>query len=93
LFANAMGALDRPGMRNAVATQGAQAKRSAILTWEGRELAEVPQNLLEGTIAIHRVALQRELAAAAGDVRLRAEITAIEQHGDEVVARGADGSE
>jgi hypothetical protein len=47
----------------------------------------------KGTIAIHRVALQRELAAAAGDVRLRAEITAIEQHGDEVVAKGADGSE
>jgi 2-polyprenyl-6-methoxyphenol hydroxylase-like FAD-dependent oxidoreductase len=93
LFANAMSALDRLGMRDAVAAKGAPAKRSAILTWEGRELAEVPRDLLEGTIAIHRADLQRELAAAAGEVRLGAEIEAVEQHNDEVVARGADGSE
>jgi 2-polyprenyl-6-methoxyphenol hydroxylase-like FAD-dependent oxidoreductase len=93
LFANAMSALDRLGMRDAVAAQGAPAKRSAILTWEGRELAQVPRDLLEGTIAIHRADLQRELAAAAGEVRLGAEITAVEQHDDGVVARGADGSE
>jgi 2-polyprenyl-6-methoxyphenol hydroxylase-like FAD-dependent oxidoreductase len=92
LFANAMGALDRLGMRDAVAAQGAPAKRSAILTSRGRELAQVPRDLLEGTIAIHRADLQRELAAAAGEVRLGAEITAVEQHGDGVVARGADGS-
>jgi FAD-dependent urate hydroxylase len=93
LFANAMGALDRLGMREAVAAQGAAAKRSAILTWEGRELAQVPRDLLEGTIAVHRADLQRELAAAAGEVRLGAEITAAEQRNDGVVARGADGSE
>jgi 2-polyprenyl-6-methoxyphenol hydroxylase-like FAD-dependent oxidoreductase len=93
LFANAMSALDRLGMRAAVAAQGAAAKRSAILTWEGRELAEVPRDLLEGTIAIHRADLQRELAAAAGEVRFGAEITAVEQHDNGVVARGADGSE
>jgi 2-polyprenyl-6-methoxyphenol hydroxylase-like FAD-dependent oxidoreductase len=93
LFANAMSALDRLGMRDAVAAQGAPAKRSAILTWEGRELAQVPRDLLEGTIAIHRADLQRELAAAAGEVRLGAKITAVEQHDDGVVARGADGSE
>jgi 2-polyprenyl-6-methoxyphenol hydroxylase-like FAD-dependent oxidoreductase len=93
LFANAMSALDRLGIRGAVAAQGAPAKRSAILTWEGRELAQVPWDLLEGTIAIHRADLQRELAAAAGEVRLGAEITAVEQHDDGVVARGADGSE
>jgi 2-polyprenyl-6-methoxyphenol hydroxylase-like FAD-dependent oxidoreductase len=93
LFGNAMGALDRLGMREAVAAQGAAAKRSAILTWKGRELAQVSPDLLEGTIAIHRADLQRELAAAAGEVRLRAEITAAEQRDDGVVARGADGSE
>jgi 2-polyprenyl-6-methoxyphenol hydroxylase-like FAD-dependent oxidoreductase len=93
LFANAMSALDRLGMRDAVAAHGATAKRSAILTREGRELAHVPQDLLEGTIAIHRADLQRELSAAAGDVRLGAEITAVEQDDDGVVARGADGSE
>jgi 2-polyprenyl-6-methoxyphenol hydroxylase-like FAD-dependent oxidoreductase len=93
LFANAVSALDRLGLRDAVAAQGAPARRSAILTSEGRELAQVPRDLLEGTIAIHRADLQRELAAAAGEVRLGAEITAVEQHDGGVVARGADGSE
>jgi 2-polyprenyl-6-methoxyphenol hydroxylase-like FAD-dependent oxidoreductase len=93
LFANAMSALDRLGMRDAVAAQGAQAKRSAILTWKGRELAQVPRDVLEGTIAIHRADLQRELAAAGGEMRLGTEITAVEQRDDGVVARGADGSE
>ena len=93
LFGNGMSALDRLGMRDTVAAQGALAKGSAILTREGRELARVPRDLLEGSIAIHRADLQRELAAAAGDVRLGAEITAVEQHDDGIVARGADGSE
>jgi 2-polyprenyl-6-methoxyphenol hydroxylase-like FAD-dependent oxidoreductase len=93
LFANAMSALDRLGIRDAVAAQGAPAKRSAILTWKGDELARVPQDLVAGTIAIHRADLQRELAGAAGEVRLGVEITAVEQHDDGVVARAADGSE
>jgi 2-polyprenyl-6-methoxyphenol hydroxylase-like FAD-dependent oxidoreductase len=93
LFGNGMSALDRLGMRNAVAAQGAPAKRSAILTWEGRVLSQVPRDLLEGTIAVHRADLQRELAAAAGEVRFGAEIAAVEQHDDGVVARGADGRE
>jgi 2-polyprenyl-6-methoxyphenol hydroxylase-like FAD-dependent oxidoreductase len=93
LFANAMGALDRLGVREAVATRGAAATHSAILTREGRELTRVPPDLLEGTIGLHRADLQAELAAAAGDVRLGAEVTAVEQGEDGVVARGADGSE
>jgi 2-polyprenyl-6-methoxyphenol hydroxylase-like FAD-dependent oxidoreductase len=35
LFANAMRALDRLGVAEAVAARGAAATRSAILTWEG----------------------------------------------------------
>jgi 2-polyprenyl-6-methoxyphenol hydroxylase-like FAD-dependent oxidoreductase len=93
LFANAMRALDRLGVGGAVAGQGAPAKRSAILTWEGRELTQVPPDLLEGTVAVHRADLQAELAAAAGEVRLGAEVTAVEQDGSGIVARGADGSE
>jgi 2-polyprenyl-6-methoxyphenol hydroxylase-like FAD-dependent oxidoreductase len=93
LFANAMRALDRLGVGEAVAAQGAPAKRSAILTWEGRELTQVPPDLLEGTVAVHRADLQAELAAAAGEVRLGAEVTAVEQDGSGIVARGADGSE
>lgn len=93
LFANAMRALDRLGVREAVAARGAAATRSAILTRQGRELARVPSDLLAGTIAVHRADLQAELAAGAGDVRLGIEITAVEQGEGGVVARGADGSE
>jgi 2-polyprenyl-6-methoxyphenol hydroxylase-like FAD-dependent oxidoreductase len=93
LFANAMRALDRLGVGEAVAARGAAATRSAILTWNGRELTRIPSDLLEGTIAVHRADLQAELAVAAGEVRLGVEVTAVEQHDDGVVARGADGSE
>jgi 2-polyprenyl-6-methoxyphenol hydroxylase-like FAD-dependent oxidoreductase len=93
LFANAMRALDRLGVAAAVAARGAAATRSAILTWKGRELTRVPPDLLEGTIALHRADLQAELAAAAGEVRLGVEITAVEQGEDGVVARSTDGRE
>src|SRR5262245_52286582 len=65
LFANAMRALDRLGVAGAVAALGAPTLRSAILTREGRELTQVPRDLLEGTIALHRADLQSELASAA----------------------------
>jgi 2-polyprenyl-6-methoxyphenol hydroxylase-like FAD-dependent oxidoreductase len=48
LFANAMRALDRLGVREAVAAQGAAAKRSAILTWDGRELTRIPWTCSRG---------------------------------------------
>jgi 2-polyprenyl-6-methoxyphenol hydroxylase-like FAD-dependent oxidoreductase len=93
LFANAMRALDRLGVWEAVAAQGAAATRSAILTRDGRELTRVPPDLLEGTIALHRADLQAELAAGGGEVRLGVEVKAVEQHDHGVVAVGADGSE
>jgi 2-polyprenyl-6-methoxyphenol hydroxylase-like FAD-dependent oxidoreductase len=93
LFANAMSALDRLGVGEAVATRGAAATRSAILTSDGRELTRVPSDLLEGTIALHRADLHAELAAASGDVRLGVEVTAVEQGEDGVVARSTDGIE
>jgi 2-polyprenyl-6-methoxyphenol hydroxylase-like FAD-dependent oxidoreductase len=93
LFANGMRALDRLGVRDAVAARGAAATRSAILTSDGRELTRVPSDLLEGTIALHRSDLQAELAAAGGEVRLGVEVAAIERGEDGVVARGTDGSE
>ena len=93
LFANAMRALDRLGVGEAVAARGAAATRSAILTSDGRELTRVPSDLLEGTIALHRADLQAELAAASGDVRLGVEVTAVDQGEDGVVARSADGRE
>jgi 2-polyprenyl-6-methoxyphenol hydroxylase-like FAD-dependent oxidoreductase len=76
-----------------VAAHGAAASRSAILTREGRELTEVPLDLLAGTIAVHRADLQATLAAAVGDVRLGVEVTAVEQDENRVVAKTAEGSE
>jgi 2-polyprenyl-6-methoxyphenol hydroxylase-like FAD-dependent oxidoreductase len=93
LFANAVRALDRLGVGEAVAARGAAATRSAILTWKGDELTQVPPDLLEGTIAVHRADLQAELAAACGEVRLGVEVTAVQQRDDTVVAVAADGSE
>ena len=54
LFTNAMKALHRLGVGEAVAARGAAATQSAILTWEGRELSRVPSDLLEDTVAVHR---------------------------------------
>src|SRR5262245_42767625 len=93
LFANAVTALDRLGVAEAVAGRGAAATRSAILTWEGDELTRIPSDLVEGTIAVHRADLQAELAAACGEVRLGVEVTAVQQRDDTVVALAADGSE
>jgi 2-polyprenyl-6-methoxyphenol hydroxylase-like FAD-dependent oxidoreductase len=93
LFANAMRALDRLGVRDAVAARGAAATRSAILTSDGRELSRVPSDLLEGTIALHRADLQAELAAASGDLHLGVEVAAVDQGEDGVVARSTDGSD
>jgi 2-polyprenyl-6-methoxyphenol hydroxylase-like FAD-dependent oxidoreductase len=93
LFANAMRALGRLGAREAVAARGALAKRSSILTWQGRELTQVPGDLLDGTLALHRADLQAALAEAAGELRLGVEVTAVEQSDGFVVARGPNGLE
>jgi 2-polyprenyl-6-methoxyphenol hydroxylase-like FAD-dependent oxidoreductase len=93
LFANAMKALDRLDAGEAITARGAAAKRSAILTKEGRELTRVPSDLLEGTIAVHRADLHAELADRAGEVRLGTEVTAVEPSEDGVIAYCADGSE
>jgi 2-polyprenyl-6-methoxyphenol hydroxylase-like FAD-dependent oxidoreductase len=93
LFANAMTALDRLGVGDAVAARGAAATRSAILTGKGELLAQVSTALLEGTIAVHRADLHAELAAAAGEVRLGVKVAAVHQSDDTVAAVSADGSE
>src|SRR5215207_10778329 len=93
LFANAMRALDRLGVRGAVAAAGARVCRAIVLTWEGRELNEMPADLLDGMIAIHRADLQAVLARAAGGVRLGADVVSVQQDADEVVARVSDGAE
>ena len=93
LFANAMDALGRLGVAEAVAAAGAPARHSAILTSDGRELSTLPVELLDGMVAVHRGELQAALLQAAGEVRLGVEIKGVEQTGDGVVVRSADGSE
>jgi 2-polyprenyl-6-methoxyphenol hydroxylase-like FAD-dependent oxidoreductase len=82
-----MRALARLGVREAVAARGAAAKRSAIRTSAGRELVQVPPDLLDGTVAIHRAELQSLLGEAAGEVRLGVEVTAVEQDAGGVILR------
>jgi len=93
LFANAMNALDRLGVAQAVAAAGAIVRHSAIRTSDGRQLTTLPADLLEGAVAVHRGDLQTVLLEAAGEVRLGVEIEAVDQIDDEVVARSADGFE
>jgi 2-polyprenyl-6-methoxyphenol hydroxylase-like FAD-dependent oxidoreductase len=93
LFGNAMDALDRLGVAEAVTAAGAPATHSAILTSDGRELTTMPTDLLAGAVAVHRGDLQAALLQAAGEVRPGVEITSVDQTGDEVVARAADGIE
>ena len=102
LFANAMRALDRLGVGDAVRARGARAEHSAILTSSGYQLLALPSDLLKGAVAIRRSDLQTALHDAAQNVRLGAVITSVErdgetaklddgtdQHGDLLI--GADG--
>jgi 2-polyprenyl-6-methoxyphenol hydroxylase-like FAD-dependent oxidoreductase len=93
LFGNAMSALEQLGVREAVIARGAAATRSAILAFSGRQLTELPSDLLEGTVAIHRADLHAVLAEVAEDVRVDHEVVALEQHDRGVVVRTASGAE
>jgi len=93
LFANAMDALGRLGVAEAVAAAGARATHSAILSSDGRELMIMPTDLLAGAVAVHRGDLQAALLQHAGEVRPGVEITSVDETGNDVVARGVDGTE
>jgi 2-polyprenyl-6-methoxyphenol hydroxylase-like FAD-dependent oxidoreductase len=93
LFGNAMSALERLGLREAVAARGAADTRSAILTSNGRQLTELPSDLLEGTVAIHRADLQAVLAEAAEEVRVGYEVAVVQQRDGGVSVRTANGAE
>ena len=92
LFANAMDALGKLEVADAVAAAGAPATHSAILTSDGRELTKMPSDLLAGAVAVHRGDLQAALQRAAGAIRVGAEITSVDQSGDGAVAQAADGT-
>jgi 2-polyprenyl-6-methoxyphenol hydroxylase-like FAD-dependent oxidoreductase len=93
LFGNATHALDRLGVRDAVAARGSAPTRSAVLTASGRVLTELPTDLLAGVVAIHRADLHAALLEHAGDVRLDAHVEHLEQDGARVAVRDATGVE
>jgi 2-polyprenyl-6-methoxyphenol hydroxylase-like FAD-dependent oxidoreductase len=93
LFENAMSALERLGLREAVAARGAAITRSAILTSNGHLLTESPSDLLEGTVGIHRADLQAVLAEVADEVRVGYEVAVVEQRDDAVAVRATNGAE
>jgi 2-polyprenyl-6-methoxyphenol hydroxylase-like FAD-dependent oxidoreductase len=97
LFANAMSALDRLGVADAVRAAGAAARHSEILTSAGRRLTTLPPDLLAGATAIHRGDLQAVLADAAGSgsakIRLAAPVVSVAQDASGAAATLADGSQ
>ncbi|MGZ4218903.1 MAG: hypothetical protein ACXVS6_22600 [Solirubrobacteraceae bacterium] len=54
LFANAMNALAQLGVAEAIRAAGSPARRSAILTSDGRELTTLLPDLLNGAVAVQQ---------------------------------------
>ena len=99
LWINAMRALRRLGVADAIAKLGAPALDGDIRTWQGKTLThslarELVEKYGELIVALHRADLQRVLLDAAGErvVRLGAECIAFEQDAAGVTVRLADGS-
>jgi 2-polyprenyl-6-methoxyphenol hydroxylase-like FAD-dependent oxidoreductase len=93
LFGNAMDALERLEVADAVAATGAPIRQMAFFTSDGQELTALPRELLSGAISVHRGDLQTVLLEAAGDITLGAAIESVFQTPDGVVARTTDGAE
>jgi 2-polyprenyl-6-methoxyphenol hydroxylase-like FAD-dependent oxidoreductase len=93
LFANAMRGLEELGAADAVGERGARAERVGILASDGRSLSEMPRDLFEGSVAVHRADLQAALAEAACDLRLNAEVSSVEDDDHGATVRLADGAQ
>ena len=96
LWSNAIKALGRLGLADAVVARGTVINRAQTLTAAGRVLSEAPLGEISRTagapsVCVHRADVQHVLAAAAGVVHLGAACVAIEEDGDGVTARFADG--
>src|SRR4051812_42308923 len=95
LWSNAIKALRRLGLADAVAAHGAVIERAQTLTAGGRLLSEAPLGEIgraagAPSICVHRSDVQQVLARAAGTVHLGAACVGIED-GDGVTVRFADG--
>jgi 2-polyprenyl-6-methoxyphenol hydroxylase-like FAD-dependent oxidoreductase len=91
---NAISALDALGLAAPVTRAGTPARLGAILASDGTELIRIPPGSLSGTIAIARADLLAVLARAADGIQIRfgAEVVALEQPRNDVVATVLDGS-
>jgi 2-polyprenyl-6-methoxyphenol hydroxylase-like FAD-dependent oxidoreductase len=100
LWANAVKALKRLGVYDAVRAAGVAEIGGEIRSWRGEKIFEIPTDELrvrfgEANLAVHRADLQGALLAALteGTARLGAECVCFVQDGAGVVVRLADGHE
>jgi 2-polyprenyl-6-methoxyphenol hydroxylase-like FAD-dependent oxidoreductase len=98
LWSNAVTALARLGVRDAVVAAGAPLERTVTMTADGTVLSDVSlcamaRELGQPSICVHRADLQRTLASAVDPARIHlgATCVGVEQDGDGVAARFADG--
>lgn len=98
LWINAMRALRKLGLAEAVADAGVPASDGVVRTWRGRALTrsiggELSARYGEVVVAMHRADLQRVLLGAVGPgvIKLGHRATGFEQHADSVTVRLADG--
>lgn len=101
LQGNALRAFHAVGVYDRIAERGYPFAHLRLRTADGRVLAEIPTPPMGGDVvpptlgavrADVATVLAQEAAAAGVDIRLRTTVTAIDDHGDHVVATLSDGS-
>jgi len=95
LWSNAMTALARIGLADAVIARGTVLERALTLTADGRvlsnlDLGDIGQRIGQPSACVHRADLQQVLAKAAGPI-LGSECTSISEDADGVTVHLADG--
>jgi 2-polyprenyl-6-methoxyphenol hydroxylase-like FAD-dependent oxidoreductase len=96
LWSNAVKALGRVGLADAVVARGSVIERAQTLTADGRLLSEAPLGDISRaagapSICVHRADVQQVLAAAVGEVHLGATCAGIDEDAGGVTVRFAGG--
>ncbi|CAA9466856.1 MAG: hypothetical protein AVDCRST_MAG65-375, partial [uncultured Solirubrobacteraceae bacterium] len=92
LFRNAMSALGRLGVSDAVTRRAAPAFRVEIRAADGRVLGAMPEDVIAGALALHRGDLQMALLEASPSPRLGADVVAVAEDGAGVLVKCRDGT-
>jgi 2-polyprenyl-6-methoxyphenol hydroxylase-like FAD-dependent oxidoreductase len=94
LSPNAVRALERLGLAEAVRSRGARGQELLVRNWKGKTIFEVRLDDPMEEIGIHRADLQKVLIAGAGltRVRLGAHVTAVTADGERPRVELADGT-